>query len=369
MSGSIFHRLYHGETTFDFVGKRKIGFSVSAVFLLLSLGFLGVRGLNLGIDFEGGVSWEFDSNDTTTDQVEAVLEANGINPVDAKIQTLQGSTDRIRVQTGDQTPETESAVKAALSSAASGAEVSVSTVSPTWGSEITKKALQALGVFFVLIAAYIAWRFEWKMAVAAIAAVVHDVFISVGIYAIFGFEVTPATVIAFLTILGFSLYDTIVVFDKVLDNTNRLGTRVPYPDIVNLSMNQVLMRSLNTSLAAVLPVLSILVIGAWGMGAIALQEFALALLVGLITGSYSSIYIATPILAILKEREPRYQELSARRNRSESLQALRHTIAEEDAPAKSKRTAAVTMIDRPLAGETPEVALSHPPRPRKKKRR
>ncbi|MEZ5258843.1 MAG: protein translocase subunit SecF [Ilumatobacteraceae bacterium] len=215
---SVFHRLYHGETEIDFIGKRKIGYTISALFLALTIVFLLVRGLNLGIDFEGGVSWEFDANSVTTSQVESILDANGIASTSAKIQTLSGTTDRIRVQAGDQTVETQAAVKAALSSAASGAEVSVSTVSPTWGDQITKKGRQALLVFFLLITAYISWRFDFKMAVSALAAVIHDVGISVGAYAIFGFEVTPATVIAFLTILGYSLYDTIVVFDKVLEH-------------------------------------------------------------------------------------------------------------------------------------------------------
>ncbi len=244
-------------------------------------------------------------------------------------------------------------------------------MSPTWGEQITKKAITALAVFFVLISAYIAWRFEWKMAVAAIVAVVHDVLVSVGVYSVLRFEVTPATVIAFLTILGFSLYDTIVVFDKVLENTKRLATRVPYGDIVNLSMNQVLMRSLNTSIAALLPVMSVLVIGAWVLGAIALQEFALALLVGLATGAYSSIFIATPILALLKEREPRYRELSARRTRSDEIGALRTEALEANAPRRPIGSGSGVALpgSATLAGQEPATVLTHPPRPRKKRRR
>ena len=176
------------------------------------------------------------------------------------------------------------------------------------GRSITEKAIRALVIFLVLVALFIAWRLEWRMALAAIIAMLHDVLISVGVYSVFRFEVTPATVVAFLTILGFSLYDTIVVFDKVNDNADRFsGPRVPYADVINVSMNQVLMRSINTSIAAVLPVLSLLVLGAGILGAVTLQEFALALLVGLITGSYSSIFIASPLLGMLKEREPRYR--------------------------------------------------------------
>jgi preprotein translocase subunit SecF len=365
---SLWYRLYHGETTFDFVGRRKIGFTISLVLLLIGIGSLLTRQLNLGIDFEGGVSWEFEANGLSSDDAASILGDNGIAERDAKIQELSGTDGvRLRVQTGDQPPEVEVAVRDALAEASGipADEVSVSTVSPTWGEQITEKALTALIVFFLLIAIYISWQFEWKMALAALAAVVHDILISVGVYSVFGFEVTPATVIAFLTILGFSLYDTIVVFDKVHENEQRMGTRVPYGDIVNLSMNQVLMRSLNTTIAAVLPVLSVLIIGSWIMGAVALQDFALALLVGLITGSYSSIFIATPILAIMKEREPKYQAVKQRRANAAELGQIRHNVA----PAT---TGARNPVARPAGTNTPvdpAAALTHPPRPRKKRRR
>ena len=365
---SLWYRLYHGETTFDFVGRRRIGFTISLVLLLITLGSLLTRQLNLGIDFEGGVSWELQANGLSTDDAASILGDNGIAERDTKIQELSGTDGvRLRVQTGDQPPEVEVAVRDALAEA-SGIptdEVSVSTVSPTWGEQITRKALTALIVFFLLIAIYISWQFEWKMAIAALAAVVHDIAISVGVYSLFGFEVTPATVIAFLTILGFSLYDTIVVFDKVHENEQRMGTRVPYGDIVNLSMNQVLMRSINTSIAAVLPVLSVLVIGSWLMGAVALQDFALALLIGLITGSYSSIFIATPILAIMKEREPKYQAVKQRRANAAELGQIRHNVA----PATTGARNPIARQPGSTAPVDPAAALTHPPRPRKKRRR
>jgi preprotein translocase subunit SecF len=362
------HRLYHGETAFDFVGRRRIGFTISGVLLLLSFGSLVLNGLNLGIDFEGGVAWEFPANGVSTGDAEGILTDNGVSARDAKIQTLSGTAgERIRVQTGDQTIEVQVAVRNDFASAATVevGDVSVNTVSPTWGEQITRKALTALLAFFVLISIYISWRFEWKMAVAALAAVVHDVLISVGIYSIFGFEVTPGTVIAFLTILGFSLYDTIVVFDKVQENTQRFGTRAPYNDIVNLSMNQVLMRSINTSIAAVLPVLSVLIIGSMMLGALALQDFALALLVGLVTGSYSSIFIATPVLAMLKQREPRYRALSDRQARTAGLGQLRATSIAENQPARLT----TATVNAPPVPTDPTAALTHPPRPRKKRRR
>jgi preprotein translocase subunit SecF len=197
-------------------------------------------------------------------------------------------------------------------------QVSINDVGPTWGHEITTKAEYALLAFFLAIAFYITLRFEWKMAVAAIVAVIHDILVTAGIYSLSGLQVTPATVVAFLTILGYSLYDTIVVFDRVQENTKGLAStgRLTYTDMVNLSMNQTLMRSINTSFVALLPILSILIIGAQFLGAKPLQEFGLALFIGLASGAYSSIFIASPLLAMMKEREGRYatirQRLSAR---------------------------------------------------------
>ena len=193
-------------------------------------------------------------------------------------------------------------------------QVSVNDVGPSWGKAVTNKARTALIVFFVVIAVYISLRFEPKMTVAALAAVVHDILVTVGVYSLSRFEVTPATVVAFLTILGYSLYDTVVVFDKMQENSRGLTSsgRMTYSDIVNLSMNQVLMRSLNTSLVAILPILSVLLIGAGVLGATSLKDFGLALLIGLLTGAYSSIFVASPILAMLKEREPRYRNIRQR---------------------------------------------------------
>lgn len=397
---SLWHRLFHGETTFDFVGRRRIFFLLSGVLILASVVSLAFRGLNLGIDFEGGVAWEVSASKVGTGDAEAVLEANGISIDDAKVQTLSSASgERLRIQVGAQPADLQSKVRQDLATKAGVdlQEVSLNSVSATWGSEITEKAIRALVVFFIIIAVYISIRFEWKMAVGGLAAVLHDVLISVGVYSIFGFEVTPATVVAFLTILGFSLYDTIVVFDKVHENAKRLGARTTYSDIVNLSMNQVLMRSLNTSLAAVLPVLSLLIVGSWMLGAVALEDFALALLVGLITGAYSSIFIATPILATLKEREPKYKAVRQRLERqgTKAPASARLAKAERDAleasadadvgvdgkvgaDAAGRSAVAVagngagTGAAKPgpvQAAPKPAGGLTHAPRPRKKKRR
>ena len=368
-------RLYHGETSFDFVGKRKIGFAISIVLILLTIGSLFTRGLNLGIDFEGGVAWQVPSSETmNVDVARSVLADNGVPAENAKVQTLtSGSTTSIRIQVGDQTAEVRAQVQTDLAETASVEidQVSVSSVSSSWGRAITEKAIRALIAFMVLVGIYIAWRFEWRMAMAAILAMLHDVLISVGVYSLIGFEVTPATVVAFLTILGFSLYDTIVVFDKVKDNIEKFGvSRTSMADITNVSMNQVLMRSLNTSLAAVLPVLSLLVLGSGIMGAIALREFAIALLVGLITGSYSSIYIATPLLAIFKERETRFKNLKGDRATGPELAHM--VISGGTTGAKSVRrqtTDDSESVASSTATPSSTALLTHPPRPRKKRRR
>ena len=369
----MFSRLYRGETTFNFVGRRWWGFGISIAFVVVTFISLFAQGLNLGIDFKGGVAWEVPATTITIEDVRTILDANNIPTADAKIQVLNGADGkRIRAQVGEISTETRTVVQAALSAKAQVdvQEVSVASVSSSWGRSITEKAVRALLIFFVIVSMYIAWRFEWKMAIAAILAMVHDVLISVGVYATFGFSVTPATVIAFLTILGFSLYDTIVVFDKVHENTTRYSaSKVSYGDIINVSMNQVLMRSINTSLAAVLPVLSLLVLGSWVMGAIALQEFALALLVGLLLGAYSSIYIATPLLAVFKGRELKFRSLEGSLRLGDEMARLGATS--KKVVSRTQGDAATTSTQSDIDRETvlASSALSHPPRPRKNRRR
>jgi preprotein translocase subunit SecF len=366
----LWHRLYHGETTYDFVGKRKIGFTISAILLAVTVVSLFGRGLNLGLDFKGGVVWDVPAkNGLTVGDVTSVLDANGIKGEDAKVQTVKGASGtRVRVQTGVLDNAKQSKIRSELAAKAGITDIQdvpVNSVSSTWGKEITNKAISALVVFFLALTVYIRFRFEWKMAVAAFAAVVHDVVISVGAYSLFGFTVTPATVIAFLTILGFSLYDTIVVFDKVHENTRKLTTgRYTYGDVVNLSMNQTLMRSINTTLAAVLPVASLLVIGAGIMGAVAIKDFALALFVGLLVGAYSSIFIATPILWLLKNREPRNKALETRLGRGGG------EVLKSRAVAAGVPVGAAVVAGPSGSGSAPVVPVfTHPPRPRKKKRR
>src|SRR4051794_16055623 len=332
-----FGRLYHGETNIDFIGRTKLWFVLSAVFLVVGLGSLLTRGLNLGIDFEGGAVYEVPSDTLTINQARDALGPLGVS--DPKVQELTSQTARIvRVQTPTLDPAKAQQVQQALADAAHVGigEVNRDEVGPSWGNEISNKARNALIVFLIVITLYISLRFEFKMAVPTLIALLHDVLMTIGVYSISGLEVTPATVVALLTILGYSIYDGIVVFDKVHENTRLVSAtnRVSYGDMVNLSLNQTLMRSLNTSITALIPITSLLVIGSLVLGATTLEEFALALLIGLASGAYSSIFIASPLLAIMKEREPRYIDLrkrmASRGSRPERAQAA---VAEGDAEA------------------------------------
>jgi preprotein translocase subunit SecF len=308
--------LYHERTHFQFIERSWRWALLSGTLILISVVAFGVKGLNLGIDFEGGTQWQFtlsgQAGSASAGDVRSVLDPLGLG--DAKV--LIVGDNSVRVQSADLSRAEQAKITTALAKYGQidNGQVSVSNVGPTWGDKVSSKALTALIVFFFVIAGYLTLRFEWRMALAAVIAVVHDIIITVGVYAVTGFEVTPATVVAFLTILGFSLYDTVVVFDKVKDNTARLGTvrGDTYSTMVNRSLNQVLIRSINTSIVALLPVASLLFVGTYAFGGLALRDFALALFVGLLTGAYSSIFVATPVLAWLKERQPRYRALRER---------------------------------------------------------
>ncbi|MDT0164801.1 protein translocase subunit SecF [Actinotalea sp. AC32] len=316
--------LYAGRRSYDIVGRRRRWFTASAVILLLTIVALLGRGLNGGIEFRGG----------TELVVEGVTEATQQPAVDAvervvteevpRVSVLGG--DSVRVQTlpldDDEIAEVRTGLAAAYD--VDEAAVSYSTVGPTWGQDVTSKALRALVIFLGLVALTMTMYFrDWRMAVASIVALLHDVVITVGLYALVGWEVTPATVIGFLTILGYSLYDTVVVFDKVRENTERVGEqhRYTYGELANLAVNQTLVRSINTSVVAVLPVASILFIGAFLLGAGTLRDIALALFIGIVVGTFSSIFVATPLLAWLKQRDPRSaaHEAEVRRRREAAV--------------------------------------------------
>jgi len=364
---SASRRAYRNQTAFDFAKIWPRMLVVSVALILISVGSFLLRGVNIGIEFEGGVSWELSSLDASTSEIRDALRPVGF--ADARIQKLGSDTYRIRAEV-EATNTTEiDQVEVALLGNLDGLEaenISFSAVGPSWGDEITDKTRTALIVFLCLIALYIWLRMEWRMTVAALVAVIHDIVLTVGFYALFQLEITPATTIAFLTILGYSLYDTLVVFDKIRDNENRLavGRKHTYSQIVVISTNQVLMRSVNTTITSVLPVAALLVIGSFILGAVALQEFAIALLVGLIAGTYSSLFVATPITAYLKEREEYWilirnrLTLHSGESGSETLPApnLRDSQARQR-PSKKRRITAESRV---------RTTATHPPRPRKK---
>ena len=379
--------LFRNEHHFDFPAMWRKALIGSAVLVLVSVGALVFRGLNLGIEFEGGTAWEVTAPGVSVADTRDALGGTGAES--GKIQTL--GSDAIRVRADLDTQEEVAAVTASLAELASVdvTDVSVTTVGPSWGDQITSKARNALFWFFVIVAGYIAVRLEWKMAVGALVAVAHDILISVGVYAIFQFEVTPATVIAFLTIMGYSLYDTIVVYDKVRDVGGRLTVtgRYTYSEMMNQSLNQVLMRSINTSITSVLPVLSMLLIGSVFLGALTLQEFAIALLIGILVGTYSSIFVAASVVAYMKEREAENRAVADKvraregetgtRRVSEDDVALAGIPTTRERPSRSgSRTSSSQRPSRGQAAQRGAAAKrapasarpGQPPKPRKKKK-
>jgi preprotein translocase subunit SecF len=303
---SVFRKLSRAETNIDFVGNRKRWFTASAILIVLSLLSFGFRQLNLGIEFEGGLALQT-PNPAGADVADVRSALEGVGVDDATIQVL-GDGDSFRITTGVLDVDIENAAVDAVAEVA-GVErndVSISAVGPSFGALILQRSLIALAVFLGVVVLFISWRLEFKMALAGIAALFHDLLITLGVYSITGFEVTPATVVAILTILGYSLYDTVVVFDKVEELVAE-DDKSTYSDIVNRAMNSVLGRSLNTSLTSLLPIGSILFVGSFILGAATLRDFALALFVGISAGTYSSIFIAAPLLATWKEREEEWQ--------------------------------------------------------------
>jgi protein-export membrane protein SecD/preprotein translocase SecF subunit len=332
---SVATKLYHGRTNVDFVGRFKFWVALSGLALVIGMAAFAVRGLNLGIDFKGGVVWEVPAHGVSVAKAESEMNDLGLKGVTVQSLTAEGST-RLRIEAESVKVAKANQVSNRLASLTKSKadDVSLTSVGPSWGKEISNKALRALIFFLVAITLYITFRFELKMAIPTVVALIHDVLMTIGVYSIAGFQVTPATVVAILTILGFSIYDGIVVFDKVDENTPLVGAKegMTYSAMVDRSLNQVLMRSLNTSITALLPVASLLFLGSFVLGAVTLEDFALALLIGLFAGAYSSIFIASPMLAWLKEKEPRYR-------------AVRERLAARDsgapAPSKAKSKVAV----------------------------
>jgi len=352
-------RIYQGRTTVDFVGRKRTWFTISMVIIVLGLASLGIRGFNLGIDFKGGSSWEVQTSHSTVAAITSAAEKAGLR--DPTVEKLDSKTYQVTADINSLSADSQTALinkvanSLAKTAGVSTNQVSVTSVGPTWGSQITHRALEALIVFFIAVVAYISIRFEPKMALAAFIAMVHDLLVTVGVYSLFGLQITPDTVIAILTILGYSLYDTVVVFDRVRDNAGGIlkSGDLSYGEMVNLSMNQTLARSINTSLVAILPVLSVLVVGADILGATTLQSYGLALFVGLMSGAYSSIFIASPLLAIMKEREPRFREMAERARLRSDQRVLTPAAAALYAGEGAQRLARPTASSGPRPRSAP----------------
>jgi preprotein translocase subunit SecF len=343
--GSLGGRLYRGEVSYDFVGRKRRWYMISGAILLISVVALFTRGLDFSVDFKGGAVFQFTAPSASQTLVTETVGDAGVNG--AVVQQLTGKLGNKswEVQTPTLTSQETNTVENALLSKLGAKNMSTTFVGASWGSQITTKAIQALITFLIVIVLYLSIAFEWKMAVAAFVALIHDLVIATGVYALTGFQVSPATVIGLLTILGYSLYDTVVVFDKVRENTAGLlgGARSTYSEAANLALNQTLVRSINTSIIALLPVAAILFVGGGLLGDGELKDLALVLFVGMLSGTYSSIFIATPVLADLKEREPQYQALAKRVSvRASGGRAAKRTAA------KAGSRAATAAVQAPL---------------------
>jgi preprotein translocase SecF subunit len=362
---------YRGHTIphVKWVERRNLWFAISGFLVALSLVGLVVGGLNFSIDFEGGarITYTF-AEPVTVAEVQETLADNGID--DAEVQVVNGEAISIRTPSlTSEGPGSAAALRRDLAEQAEieSVDVNIEDVGPTWGAEISRKALIGLLIVLAVITLYIAIRFELKMAICAIVALVHDVTITVGVYALSGREVTPETVIAVLTILGFSLYDTVVIYDKIKENleTQSLVARLGADGVIDLSLNQVLMRSVNTSLVVLLPILSLLLFGGE-----TLKDFAFAMFIGTAIGVYSSIFLAAPLFSVLKAREERFRQLEQKREERERVVARRAAAASSPTPtpaatadtAAARATARTGTVTRP----TPK---SRRRKPAKRKRR
>lgn len=329
---SVGQRLYRGDVSFDIIGRRRTWYVVAAILLIISIGALLVRGLNFGIEFKGGA--DFSMPNATC----SVADARQLAETETGGQSIvtETASGTVRVQTEPLSVDASTALAQQLATECGVAyeDIRIQVVGPTWGAEISNKAVQGLVVFLILVTIFLSLYFEWRMAVAALVALAHDLVITVGIYALVGIEVTPATVIGLLTILGYSLYDTVVVFDKVKENTRGIAGQsvMTYDEAANLAVNQTFVRSVNTSVVALLPILAIIIVGAGLLGAGTLLDLAVVLLIGMAIGTFSSLFIATPVLADLKRRQPEMRALAGRvKARRNQAAKARSQNAEGDA--------------------------------------
>jgi preprotein translocase subunit SecF len=366
-------RLYRGETQIDFIGTRKRWYAASAALILICILSFFLRGFNVGIDFKGGTEYQLTKTSASTSQVADAFAAAGHAPDSSPQEVGSGSSRSIIVTLHELTTTEQAALSGDLKTSLhlTDSNISINSVSSTWGGEITRKAVQGLVVFLILVFIYVSIRYDWKMAVGALVALLHDMIISAGIYSLVGFELTPSTVVGLLTILGFSLYDTVVVFDKVNENVKDLAAnaRMTYSEAANLAVNQTLMRSINTSLISLLPVAGLLFVGAGLLGVGTIKDLALILFVGLAVGAYSSLFLATPVVVDLKELEPGNKALTKRviAKRSAAAKAgesvpvgvAAGSVAVADAPGVSTRKAG-----QPAPAPRPGARPANKPRKR-----
>jgi preprotein translocase subunit SecF len=358
---AFLRRLYRGETNIDFIGNRRKWYIASAILVLICIGSITFRGFHQGIEFAGGNQFVIAAQSgTTLEGVRSAVEGKGVTVASAQEVGRASSRHTYVLRTPKLTDDQRKAAQNAIVSAGKvrADQIAATEVSPSWGSAVTNRALLGLVVFLVLVAGYLWIRFERQMSIAALGALAHDLLLTAGVYSLSGFELAPATIIGLLTILGFSLYDTVVVFDKVEENTRGLlgSVRYTYPEAANLAVNQTLMRSINTSIIALLPVAGLLFVGVGILGVGTLKDLALVLFVGLATGAYSSMFLATPWLVDLKMFDQKYkmhaQRVLARRAGIEPKPAVRGT---RGAKATATKAAAKTSLDKTATDDVDEV--------------
>jgi preprotein translocase subunit SecF len=345
--------LYSGRRSIDFVGRRHLWYALSGVIIVAAVLGLSFRGLNFGLEFVGGAEYTVSmpsgqATQANADKLRTAVSDTGIAAADQVVVTTAG-TSSILIETEPLTSQETNTISTTIEQTVgvSKSALSIDEIGPSWGKEVAKRSVTGLVVFLILVVLFI-WAYfrQWKMSFAAMVALIHDLVITVGIYALSGFEVTPATVTGVLTILGFSLYDTVVVFDKVRENTKNLRDKhQTYAEAANLAVNQTLVRSINTSIVALIPVGAILYVGAVQLGSGPLKDLSLALFVGMAAGAYSSIFIATPLLAHMKSLEPNVQEqekrLKARRKHEADRYAAVPTFTDDMAVATDPNAAPV----------------------------
>lgn len=360
---NFFTRLYTGTGAFEVVGRRKLWFAISGLIIAIAVASILLRGFTFGIDFEGGTKMSFPRGDASVTQVEQVFQQAIGKSAESVVVVGNGSSATVQIRSetlnNDQTAKLRDALFQKFQpkgpdGKASPTAISDSAVSETWGGQITKKALIALAVFLVLVGIYITLRYERYMAIAALTCLGFDLLATAGVYSLVGFEVSPATVIGLLTILGFSLYDTVIVFDKVEENTHGFEhtTRRTFAEQANLAINQTFMRSINTSLISILPVLALIVVAVWLLGVGTLKDLALVQLVGIIVGTYSSIFFATPLLVTLRERTDKVRTHTRRvLNRRKPAAAV--TEATEATTEDGAQAVPVAVGNKPAPGARP----------------